>query len=242
MRLDQQVEMSGTSRVGSVDSTVTVITVTRVLAHSVVERRDSAGTRMLAVTDSVLVSGAAKDGRLNGTPAPTAVGGLQGRRVQLRVAPDGATEVLAEEGDRLTPELRALFAQMPATLPRGVVTVGDTWVRKMDIPTAGQPGAPSAGRLKATFRLDSLTRGGELAHISMRGQLSRQRAQPDLPDGLQFTMTGFVIGTMAFDRRRGWLTDARTTLTVQSLVTPPAGHAASPMRVRMKVTQWLRAM
>ena len=241
MRLDQQVEMSGTSRVGKADSTVTLVTVTRVLAHSVVERHDSTGTRMLAVTDSVLVTDT------NGASVPdgavaTPLRGLQGRRVRLRVAPDGATEVMADAGDALTPELRSLFAQMPATLPRGPVGVGDRWTRKMEIPAAGQPGGPSAGVLKAIFRLDSLTRDGELAHISMHGELSRPGAPRDPPDGLQFTMTGLVVGTMAFDRRRGWLTDAHTTLTVQSLVTPPAGHAASPMRVRMKVTQWLRAM
>jgi hypothetical protein len=38
------------------------------------------------------------------------------------------------------------------------------------------------------------------------------------------------------------MTDARTTLTVRSTVAPRPGTGARPMKVRMKVTQWLRAL
>lgn len=242
MRLDQQVEMSGVTRVGDVDSTVTVTTRTRVLAHSVVEKSDAEGTTMLAITDSVIVSSAKGDRPIL---AEQARPGLQGQRVQLRVAPDGGTQVMG--GDELAPELRAAFAQMPAMLPRTPVAVGESWTRKMALPGGGGGGgapgrAARGGALVAVFRLDSLTRNGELAHVSLRGTLARDGAPDEFPHGLSFAMTGAVIGTMVVDRRRGWMTDARTTLTVLSTVAPRPGTGARPMKVRMKVTQWLRAM
>ena len=43
-------------------------------------------------------------------------------------------------------------------------------------------------------------------------------------------------------RRRGWLTDARATMNVRSVLTPPRGGDAHPMRFYMKVTQRMRAM
>ena len=45
---------------------------------------------------------------------------------------------------------------------------------------------------------------------------------------------------MTIDRVRGWMTDARTTLTVTTVIDPPQGSAGPPMRVRLRMTQWLR--
>ena len=236
MRLDQEVEMSGVRRVGEVDSTVTVTTRTRVLAHSVVKRSEASGTTMLAITDSVIVSSAKGDRPVLAEQARPA---LQGQRVQLLVAPDGATQVVG--GDDLAPELRAAFAQMPAMLPRTPVAVGESWTRTMELP-GGAARAGRGGALVAVFRLDSLTRNGELAHVSLRGTLAREGAPDEFPHGLSFAMTGAVVGTMVVDRRRGWMTDARTTLTVRSTVAPRAGTGGRPMKVKMKVTQWLRAL
>jgi hypothetical protein len=244
MQLDQRVEMVGTVHVASGDTTVTRVTVTRVVAHSVVEQQDRAGTTMLAVTDSVLVDdgGDGRDTTVDTAGAsPVPMYALEGRRVHVRVAPDGAT-ALVGGGDEIAPQLRSIFAQMPATLPGGPVVVGDTWARTMVIPSAGPAGAPAAGSLKGTFRLDSLSRAGEFAYISMRGALTRAGAPRELPEGVQLSMTGRVGGTLVLDRRRRWLTDARTTLTVHSVVTPRTRAGARPMRVRMTVTQWLRAM
>jgi hypothetical protein len=239
MRLDQQVEMSGSARVGDVDSTITVTTRTRVLTHSVVERSEAAGTTMLAVTDSVLVSSTKGDRPI---VAEQARPGLQGRRVQLLVAPDGATRVVGG-GEDLAPELHSAFQQMPAMLPRDAVAVGDSWTRTMSFPGAGPVGkAGRAAGLVAVFRLDSLTRDGELAHVSLRGTLSRDGVADSTQHGLTVAMTGAVVGSMGIDRRRGWLTDAHTTLTVRSTVAPRPGAGAQPMKLRMKVTQWLRAL
>lgn len=231
MRLDQQVEMSGTARVGGVDSTMTVTTAMQVHTRCVVQGSDAAGTTVLATTDSVRIS---SNGERPGE-IERARRAIQGRSVRLHLTPDGAASVVDDGDETQSPELRAVFAQMPATLPPKPVSAGETWTRTMEIPSAGG-GAGGGGTLTATFRLDSLSRGGDVAYVSMRGSLSRPPASP----AARVNMTGTVAGTMQIDRRRGWMTDARTTLTVNSLVTPPVAARGGPMRVRMKMTQWLR--
>jgi hypothetical protein len=236
MRLDQQVEMSGTARVRGVDSTMSVTTAMQVHTRCVVQGSDATGTTVLATTDSLRIS---SDGE---RPAEMerARRAIQGRRVRLHLSPDGTASVLDDDGAPQSPELRAVFAQMPATLPPRPVAPGESWTRTMDIPRAGAAG--SGGTLIANFRLDSLARGGEVAYVSMRGTLSRPPAAAGgASDAARGDMSGTVTGTMTIDRRRGWMTDARTTLTVRSLVAVPAtGPRAEPMRVRMKMTQWLR--
>ncbi|MFL5575276.1 MAG: DUF6263 family protein [Gemmatimonadaceae bacterium] len=239
MKLDQQVEMSGTARVGGVDSTMTVTTAMQVHTRCVVQGSDAAGTTVLATTDSVRIM---SDGE---RPAEIdqARRAIQGRRVRLRLAPDGAAAVVDDGEGQQSPELRAVFAQMPATLPPRPVAAGETWTRTMDIPGAGAAGGAGGGTLTATFRLDSLSRGGDVAWVSMRGALARPPAAPGAVGdaaGARVNMTGTVAGTMTIDRRRGWMTDARTTLTVRSVVAPLAPDHGEPMRVRMKMTQWLR--
>src|SRR5688572_16427416 len=53
MRLDQRVEMSGTTRMPAGDSTATVVTTLLVISRAFVERRDRDATIVLASTDSV---------------------------------------------------------------------------------------------------------------------------------------------------------------------------------------------
>src|SRR5215203_2562130 len=59
MRLDQRVEMSGTTRMGTGDSTATVVTTMLVISRAFVERRDGDATVLLTSADSVA---AASDG------------------------------------------------------------------------------------------------------------------------------------------------------------------------------------
>jgi hypothetical protein len=56
------------------------------------------------------------------------------------------------------------------------------------------------------------------------------------------TTTGSLTGAMAVDLRRGWMTDSRSTFVMTTVVTPPAGVRGEPARVKLKVTQRLRAM
>lgn len=242
MRLVQQVEMTGTMRMGIADSTTTVVTTLRALTHAVVERGDTGGTVLATTADSVEVtSTGGHRGRAAGLGAHTR-DALRGRVVRLRVAPDGATEVLGEA--TLTPELRAFFSQMPATLPRGPVSVGDRWSRTMQLPAAGARAGPGGG-VSATFRLDSLTRGARLAHISMRGVVTRRDAPADPGTAMRVAGDGEVFGAIVVDRRRGWLADARTVLTVRSTITRAGAGGAgagAPLRFRMRVDEWLHAV
>ena len=239
MRLTQRVEMTGTMRVGVVDSTATVVTTLRALTHTVVERNDGDGTVLVTTADSVDVTSTGGQRGRGGALGGRARRALEGRGVRLRVARDGSTEVLSDA--TLSPDLAAFFSQMPATLPRGAVAVGERWSRTMDMPAPGrQPGG--RGAVSATFRLDSLSRGGALAHVSMRGVVTRRDAEAHSGAGMRVAGDGEVVGAIVVDQRRGWLSDARTTLTVRSVVTPLRGHGGPPMRFQMRVQEWLTAV
>ena len=256
MQLDQRVEVSGatmvqqqqgadTASAGAPMSGATTTTL-HLLTRSIVQRSDASWTTVLIVTDSVAVAG---DGPLPAW-AEQARRTMEGQRMRLRIASDGHAEVVegsapGEAGD----ELRSVLSQMPAMLPRDPVSPGERWVHVMRLP-AGAPGgggssAPgkggSGGTIRATFRFDSIGRGGDLAYISMQGVLARETA-PAESSAPGYEMSGTVVGSMVVDRRRGWMTSSRTTLQVQTLITPPKGARAKPMKVRMKVTQWLRAL
>ena len=234
MRLDQTVEMTGTTRLGEADSTRHTSTTMHVLARAIVLKTDSRGSMILAVTDSVSLSSM-------GGPAPAELErmshALEGKRVEMRVSPDGSAR-MADDG--AGGDLRAAVAQMPASLPATPVSVGDRWTRVMRLPVAG-PEIPAGGELHATFRFDSLSRDGDIAYLSMKGYLTRDSTEADVAGGMRFLMSGTVVGALQVDRRRGWLTDAQATMIVRSRLTPRASGAA-PMRFQMKIIQRVRAM
>jgi hypothetical protein len=236
MRLDQRVEMSGTTRMPAGDSTATVITTLLVISRTFVERRDRDASILLTSTDSVAASSSGADSLAVASEIPRA---MQGKRVRLRIAPDGATEVVdgAAGGGS---ELNALFAQMPATLPNTPVAVGERWSRVMLAPVGTTPGAKGGGKLQATFRLDSLSGSGERAYVSLVGILTRPASAKD--GWATLTMSGSMTGGLVIDRRRGWINDARMTYIVRSVVTPNSGGTADAMRFYMKVTQWVRTV
>src|SRR5688500_13833936 len=85
LRLEQSVEMKGTTRVGDRDSTMTVATSMAILARAIILAADSTAARVVTVTDSVIVSGAfpALDAAQD-----RARRDLRGSRVEMRVLPD----------------------------------------------------------------------------------------------------------------------------------------------------------
>lgn len=228
--LDQQVEVTSSGRAGDADTTITVTTSMVVFSHAIVQRAEAKGSVILTTTDSVRI---ATDSY---TPewVERARRELIGRQVRMRVTSEGATELLDHGGDSLGAAARQLFSEMPPTLPPRPVAVGESWTQRMGTPLA-------AGSLKAAFRLDSLSRDGTLAYISMNAVLSRGEVA-DPVKGMTQQMSGTVSGTMVIDRIRGWMTDSRTTMTMRTVITPPEGVRAAPMQVRMKVTQWLRTV
>ena len=230
IQLDQDVEVVATRKVGGRDSVVTMRRHLTVHSHSIVMRTDARGATVAAVTDSMLVR--EDDGG-------SVRAGFGGASASLLIAPNGTTRVL-DDGGLMTPEASALVAQMPATLPGRTVVPGATWSQSTAVPLPGQSDGPPTGRLTATFRLDSLGRYGDLAFVSMRGTLERPRGGVKLPKGGRYESAGTVTGSFQLDRRRGWLTDVRATITMKSVVTQ-AQTGSEPVHVRTRVTQWLRA-
>ena len=240
LRLDQTIETGGGSRSDD-DSTTSEVTSLVMLARISVESADVEGATVLALTDSVRISSD------NNYPSAilTSARALEGQRFRFRVAPDGATTVIG--GDAwAAPAVGSLLSQLPATLPRDPVAPGASWNRAVEIPLAAAPDGRATATLTAAFRFDSLSRTGEFAYLSMKGRLVRSGPMPrNGVEGKQangFAQTsGSVSGSILIDRRRGWITDAHTVIALRSLVSGTAKDAA-PIRVRMKITQWMRVM
>ena len=235
VRLDQTVEMTGTVR-GSSGPSLSESSSLVVLTRLYVENADLNGVSILAFTDSVRLTSAPNSA--SGTMLAWARA-AQGHRFRFRVATDGSTS--AGDGIWGAQQQGAMLTQMPATLPRRPITPGTTWTSAMEVPLAGTTEGKGATTLTATFRFDSLSRSGELAFLSVRGRLSR--SSTGSRDGAASitetsgTMTGYVL----VDRRRGWITDARTTVSMRSLVIPTAKEKP-PMRVQVTISQWMRVM
>lgn len=230
LRLDQEIEVSATQRKGNADSTVTMRRAVTVFSRSAVQRSDVHGATVLAITDSMVVREA--DGRTLRT-------GLAATRASLHVAPDGSTRVLAQ-GGMLSAEAATLMTQMPATLPAGPVEPGASWTQTAVVPIPGDRAGAARGRLTATFRLDSLSRYGDRAHVSMHGTLERPRAGT-ARGRAAYESAGTVVGAFVLDRRRGWLVALSATIDARSSVTPP-GAGGRPMHVHTRVTQTIRAL
>ena len=234
-RLDHQVEQRGTMRVDGADSTRTVLTNLLVLGRTVVLRGDVRGTTVVAFTDSVAMTTSGGEG----AAFPEEVRrSLQGTRMEMRISPDGAMSVLSGSPG---PDLQALVEQIPATLPGQAIAVGERWTKVMPIPLPGEEEGIAA-QVRAIFRLDSLSAEGKIAYVSMRGTFSRDTATTARSSGVKVDMSGSLVGTLQIDRQRGWMTDSRMTITVNSLLTPPEGSRAQPLRYRMKISQRSRTL
>jgi hypothetical protein len=238
MHLSQSVEMSGTTTRGGRDiNTGSMTTSIEVFTRAIAQRWTSGGTLMQSITDSVAMTPASASS-LDDLRRRT----LQSKRVMVRVSTDGAMEIV-DDADPNS-ELRHIFGEMPAMLARAPVSVGEKWTREMQIPLSGDPG--TLGQVKATFRLDSLGRNGDIAYISMHGTMSRINT-PGAPSSVAgYATSGMLAGSIQIDRRLGWITDSKSSIIVRSTIAAnPARKGApqgSPMQVRTKITQWIRAM
>jgi len=140
-------------------------------------------------------------------------------------------------GVAVSREVTDAMASMPAVFPCRSVAIGERWQREMPLVSSHALGGTGPGaHVRAEFRLDSLGRHGEVAYVSMRGEIVPDDDRPAAD------MSGRMSGEMQVDRRRGWMTDSRFTLVVTSLVAAPGAAAAAPMRFLTKVTQRLRTM
>jgi hypothetical protein len=236
MHLSQTVEMTGTKR-GNRHDTSSMTTSIEVFTRAIAQQYTSGGTLMQTITDSVAM-----------TPAsPASLADLKRRAMQLnpvllRVSADGGMEMV--DDDDQNSELRHLFGEMPAVLARSPVAIGEKWTREMQIPLSSEPGA--IGAVRATFRLDSLGRNGDIAYISMRGTMSRMNTPGAAPAGPGYGTSGQLSGTIQIDRRLGWITDSKSSIIVHSTIESAPDRRGDPkgepMQVRTKITQWIRAM
>jgi hypothetical protein len=184
------------------------------------------------VTDSVDVS--TGDERTRALAQQT-MRQLEGRQMRLRLTPDGTVSV-AEQTTSVPREVNELVSVMPASFPRDPVAVGETWVREMPIPQGTRFSVPAGAFVRASFRLDSVVRAGEVAYVSMRGTLEQMPAMAS-----DQAPSGTVTGSMVIDRRRGWLSESRFLVQMRTMVTSRgAAPAAAPTQVQMKITQHMR--
>ncbi len=235
-RIDQRMQMTVTRRVGNLDTSLTMASSMMVLSRNIVQLVDDSGATVLIITDSVAVS----ESGIAGMPVPKELGrALQGKRMRVRMSREGAAKLL-DSPDLLTQGAETFVSQMPAMLPGRPVAPGDTWSHAMTIPISGQPDARGTGTISAVFRLDSLTASGERAFISMRGTVDRDSSAAEMAEGVTRTSSGSVTGSLQFDRKRGWLSDAETTILVKSVLHKSSAPSQPPMRFQIRVTQRMR--
>jgi hypothetical protein len=220
-RIEHEVDEQGTMTLLSGDSTVRVSTRTVLIVRSRVDAADSIGALFTAQVESVTVS--ATGGKEENRRARIASGmALQQRTLKMKLAPDGGLVVLDDgTGQSVTAlaTLAALVDRVPAALPVLAVREREKWTRHMVL-----AGAPGDG-IDAVFTLDSLTRYGDFAWVSVRGVMR----DPTADAGAE------VSGWILLDRRRGWITRSRMLMTMRAMTGAQGGMP--PMRFVMRVEQ-----
>jgi hypothetical protein len=230
MRLDQETDYTGAGVARTGVGPASLVTTMAMFSRAIVEGEANDETAVLAVTDSVRLWSTDQRGTV---AARQMEARLRGQRVRFRVTPEG---LLAMEAAGAPREVAHLVSLMPATFPKGPIRVGETWMREMPLPSGTQFGAQLSGTLHVTLRLDSVTHTGELAWVSMRGEM--QPASGPGAASQAVLEQGTVSGTMVLDRRRGWLSESWFNIVVMTSVTNPP--AAAALRLQMRIIQHMR--
>lgn len=234
VRMEQESELVGIRKTANGETQTTVSTLLQVFSHAIVEGTTPTGAVVLTVTDSALLSTTDPSlGAARGKPIRIPVH----REVRMRVAPSGTMELADSDPDRH--EDSELASLMPAAFPTGRVRVGDRWTREMALPSV--LGNAPAGVLRATFRFDSLGRGGSLAYVSMKGEV-RKGGESDSGPGSPRLDGGRVEGMMVLDRKRGWLSESRFSIEAGTTLSSPGSLGSAPMHFRMRVTQRVKTL
>ena len=242
-RLEQQTEVNATSSNGGAVGATTggtsqvarsVTTAVTIDSRTIVRASDRSRTTVLTIVDSAHVTSSDVHAAALIRQAEQS---LRGQQLVLQLAPDG-TVLNARDGrgGAVAREIADAMSAMPAVFPSQPVRLGETWMRSMPLPAAGPMGTRGSAHVRATFRLDSLTQGGETAFLSMRGDI----VADSMARGVE--LSGTVSGAMQVDRTRGWMADSRFVVMIRSLVTPPVASGIAPMRFLTRVTQRLRTM
>ncbi|MBC7841430.1 MAG: hypothetical protein H7099_03930 [Gemmatimonadaceae bacterium] len=220
-RVEHDVDEQGTITMPGGDSTVRVNTRTMVVLRSKVDAVDSAGAVVTSQVESVTVR--APSGFPPCRQSRIASGlALQGRTLRMKVSPDGELMVLDDASGQSAATiatLAALVDRVPAALPALPVREHEKWTRHMVL-----AGAPGDG-IDAEFTLDSLTRYGDFAWVSVKGVMRDAAVDAGAS----------VVGWILLDRRRGWITRSRMILTMRAVT--EGQTSMPPMRFVMRVEQ-----
>jgi hypothetical protein len=207
----------------------------QLFAHSLVESSDLNRTTLLATTDSIAMWGGSPGDVVAWRAVPVAA---DSRQLRIQVTPDGAMRMAdPPPGAR---DVGVTLGSLPGLLPPTAVSVGSTWRRDLPLPSLPLTGYHADGVLQVSLRLDSLTRGGRDAWISIAGVLRRDGTRAELPPGTRVITAGTMRGTMLVDRSRAWIVDASTTMDVQSEVAPGPAASAPPMLIDLRLEQRVR--
>jgi hypothetical protein len=227
MELDEQREHTGTTKLGGSDSTRRISTRLRMYSRAIVQGKLLNAVTVLAVVDSVSLTTNDQHSRASAA----------GQRMLFRLSEDGTMRVV-DEGQGANRGASELVALMPAALPTHPVEVGDSWSRSIPMVVAR---AAEEGVVHASFRLDSVSRDGTLAYISMRGDMKRDSVPAGPPRGSRMSVSGTVNGALLLDRRRGWLTESNFAVVLRTTMVPSAA-GAYPMRFLTHITQRMRTL
>lgn len=228
MELEQQFEMaredaSGTAMGGMTGSM-------QVWTRAVVLRRAGSVTDLLSVTDSVKVL---PPSAASLPPLRDAKRALEGRTVRLQIAQDG--EMTVAGGTHGAGAVAGVGTDMPAVLPAEAVAVGESWTRNIMVPLSATE--RETARVHTTLRLDSLSRDGGVAYLSLSGDVTHDHAQHSTV--MRGNVTGTLVGTIEIDRRMGWITRSRTILAITSVM---ESGGRPPVHMRVRITQSLHAL
>jgi hypothetical protein len=245
MRLDQQTEVSSRRETGrtpaptsSAPSSASMTSTTVTFSRAVIESAVASYTTVVAITDSVLMSSTDQHGQAS---AAAMQHQLQGQRVRLTIAPDGSIQ-MPRDASAPAKGMSRTASLIPATFPAKPIAVGDKWMREAPLPAGtSQLGTGIVGWVKATFRLDSVTHGGDLAFVSMHGDLQGDPKTKGA-EGVATVEDGTVDGYMVVDRARGWLTESQFSIVAHSTLRPTFGVVTQPMHFEVRLTQSLRTI
>jgi hypothetical protein len=205
-----------------------------VFGHSTVERSDASGSVLTASIDSMRAATGDAGDDLVPRRVPL---DPSARTSRLRVAPNGSMAL--DPAGRGAAAVAPTLSGMPAMLPDQPVRVGDSWEHEVEMPPLPFTPYRTDGVLATTFRLDSLSADGADAWVSVRGTMRRDGPTRDLPAGTRVVTAGTMRGTLRFDRERRWITEASTTVHLQSEVVATA-DGSPPMHVSIRIGQRMR--
>ncbi len=233
-RLEQQTDVSVTTPTNPAVPARTLVTTLTLLSRTIVRAAQPWSSTVLTIVDSAALTSTDAHAAAMTAQAQRA---LTGQQLVLQLGADGTVEsVRDKKGALVSRAMAEAIAAMPAVFPRRPTAVGQQWTREMPLPSGGSLGARGSGYVRATFRLDSLTRGGSSAFISMRGDI--------LPDSTQqgVELSGTITGAMQLDRARGWLTESLFVINLKSMLVPPPATGLAAMKFVTHVKQRLRTL